>query len=198
MSVETNTTYDVLRALHNRLASLHLMASAQRVTSQARDMCLAVQERRRHSDFFYRLARRATMFPRMRRFLPLFGGDGDPLQIKQEERPEGMVARLFGEVDLANVERLQAALRPALSNCRNIILDISALKYIDSTGLHVLIDTHKVLQQYDCQLIVVGASAGIAKVMRILHLDALMPLVSSVDEAMTLLLPESSEAASNG
>ena len=123
---------------------------------------------------------------------------GGSLRFETEERPEGMVAHVSGEVDLANVTQFKASLEPALSNCRNIILDVTNLRYIDSTGLRVLVDTNKVLQQNNCKLVVVGATPGMAKVIRILHLDEMMPLVSTVDEALNLLRPESSAAASDG
>lgn len=130
------------------------------------------------------------------RYLPLAGGDGDFLAIETEERQEGLVVHVSGEVDLANVERFKAAIQPAFSNRRNVILDVGNLRYIDSTGLHVLIDAHQRLQKHDCRLFVAGASPGIAKVMRILHLDRLMPLVSSVDEALDLIHKDSAAASS--
>lgn len=125
------------------------------------------------------------------------GNKVDTLHIELEERPEGMVARLSGEVDLANAIHFKDAIQPAPRNCRNVILDMSNLRYIDSTGLHVLIDANKELQQNNCQLIVVGASPGIAKVMRILHLDRILPLVSSVEEAMGRIRSKSSIIASD-
>jgi anti-sigma B factor antagonist len=119
----------------------------------------------------------------------------DTLHIEIEERPDGMVARVSGEVDLANAIHFKDAIQPALRNCRNVILDMSNLRYIDTTGFHVLIDANKVLQQNNCQLIVVGAPRGIAKVMCILHLD--WPLVTSVDEAIGLIRSKSSVTASD-
>ena len=121
----------------------------------------------------------------------------DTLQIEIEERPEGMVARVSGEVDLANVIHFKDAIQPALRNCRNVILDASNLRYIDCRGLHVLIEANKELQENNCQLIVVGASPGIAKVMRILHLDQMLLLVSSVEEAMSRIWSRSSIIAAD-
>jgi anti-anti-sigma factor len=129
---------------------------------------------------------------------PRAGGGGDPLGIESEERAEGLVVHVSGEVDLANVTYFKDALQPALRNCRNVIINVSNLRYIDSSGLHVLIDTNQVLRQNNCQLVVVGASPSMAKVMQILHLDELIPLVSMIDEATALLRAKSSAAASDG
>lgn len=125
------------------------------------------------------------------------GRDGDLLHIETEERPEGTVARVSGEVDLANVDHLKQAIQPVLRNGRNVILDLSHLRYIDSTGLYVLAYAHKALQQHNCQLVVVGASPTITKILRIFGLDGLAPRVSSLDEAMNLLRTRSSGTAAN-
>ncbi len=129
--------------------------------------------------------------------LPIAGGETDLLHIATDERPEGMVAYVSGEVDLANVDRFRDAIQPAMNNCRNVILDLSNLKYIDSTGLYVLTGVQKGLQQNNCQLVVAGASATIAKVMRLFGLDNLVPLVASIDEAVGLLRAKSSGSAAD-
>lgn len=189
MSVVSNRRfpYDYRRISQNQRLSRALIASAQRAISRSRDLCETVQERRRLPDFLHHLAKYAAVFPEMRRYLPLTGGGDDLLQIETEERPEGLVARVSGEVDLANVDRLRDAIQPAVSNCRNVILDLSNLKYIDSTGLYVLTGAQQGLQQHNCRLVVVGAPLTIAKVMRLFGFDKLATLVSSVDEAMELL-----------
>jgi anti-anti-sigma factor len=120
------------------------------------------------------------------------GGDpNDPFSVDTEERPEGMVVHVSGEVDLANTDRLKGAIQPALSNYRNVILDVSHLKYIDSAGLYILLRANTELRRNKCQLVVVGASPVIAKVMLIFGFDGLMPLVSSLEEATNLLRNDS-------
>lgn len=173
-----------------------LIASAQRVMATSRELCRVVHDRRRGSDFRYRLAKYTKTFPHMRRFISLCGGEGELLRIETEEQAEAMVIHISGEVDLGNVTRLRAALEPALENCRNLILDMGALRYIDSTGLHALIDANKVLQENNRQLVVAGASRTIAKVMHILDLDRLIPRAPSVAQAIALIRARPSSAAS--
>ena len=179
----------------NKSLSRELIALARRAISRAKALCDTIHDRRRRTDFSQRAAKYSEWFPRMRRYIPIAGGDGDPLQIETEEIQGAELVRLAGEVDLGNVGRLKSAMEPALNSGRSLILDVSRLRYVDSTGLHAIIDAHQALQQADCQLVVVGASAGIAKVMRILHLDRLIPMASSVDEAKSLIRTRSSPAA---
>ena len=121
------------------------------------------------------------------------GEPNDPLSVDTEELPEGIVVHVSGEVDLGNADRLKGAIQPAVSNCLNVILDVSHLTYIDSSGLYVLLGANKELRRNKCQLVVVGADPMIAKVMLIFGFDRVMPLVSSLEEATNLLRNDSSK-----
>ena len=50
-----------------------------------------------------------------------------------------VVARLTGEVDLSNAESIESAIAEATSNhALALILDVSALYYLDSAGIHLI------------------------------------------------------------
>ncbi|MGZ4298182.1 MAG: STAS domain-containing protein [Solirubrobacteraceae bacterium] len=50
-----------------------------------------------------------------------------------------VVARLTGEVDLSNAESIETAIAEATSNqTLALVLDISALSYLDSAGTHLV------------------------------------------------------------
>jgi anti-anti-sigma factor len=50
-----------------------------------------------------------------------------------------MVARLTGEVDLSNADGIEAAIAEATPNhAVALILDVSALDYLDSAGIHLI------------------------------------------------------------
>jgi anti-sigma B factor antagonist len=58
--------------------------------------------------------------------------DGDDLSL-----------RLSGELDLGSVDRFKAALRLAeTSDARVIVIDLTDLQFMDSTGLAVLLKAH--------------------------------------------------------
>lgn len=61
------------------------------------------------------------------------------LEIATTEDPRGL--RLAGEVDLATVGDLTAALEPHVREGGEITLDMTAVKYMGSTGVQVLIRT---------------------------------------------------------
>jgi len=56
-----------------------------------------------------------------------------------------VVVRVDGEVDLATAPALWAALERALADGDQLVLDLSAVTFIDSTGLSVLLRAYQVL-----------------------------------------------------
>lgn len=66
---------------------------------------------------------------------------GDPFEIDSHTRPDGTeVLGIRGELDLDSAPRLEAALIDAEGrNCSAIVLELSGLEFIDSTGIGVLV-----------------------------------------------------------
>ena len=56
-----------------------------------------------------------------------------------------MVVRVDGELDLATAPALWAALERPLADGDQLVLDLSAVTFIDSTGLSVLLRAYQVL-----------------------------------------------------
>jgi anti-sigma B factor antagonist len=59
------------------------------------------------------------------------------VNIERTEQPRGL--RLAGEIDLSNTDQLTEALEPEVSQGGDLTLDVSALEFIDSSGMRVLI-----------------------------------------------------------
>lgn len=59
------------------------------------------------------------------------------VQFSDHERV--MVARLTGEIDLSNAESVESAIAEATPNhVLGVILDVGALDYLDSAGIHLV------------------------------------------------------------
>jgi anti-anti-sigma factor len=61
------------------------------------------------------------------------------LVIRAERYDGTVVLALDGELDLATSPDLELALLKAGADCGRVVLDLSALEFMDSTGLHVLL-----------------------------------------------------------
>ena len=71
------------------------------------------------------------------------GGEDDVLAIRTAFEDGTFVIALYGEVDLANADEVERALlRAEASDATEIVLDLSGLHFIDSTGIRLLVVAH--------------------------------------------------------
>lgn len=83
-----------------------------------------------------------------------------------------VVLTLTGELDPHTAPTLQAALDRALADAApSVLLDLTALKFIDSSGLRVLIDAHRTLSESGNELVVRNPSSTAQRLFEITKLD---------------------------
>jgi anti-anti-sigma factor len=72
------------------------------------------------------------------------------------------------------------------------VVDLSAVPYIDSTGLAFVVDLHKSLASRGGQLFLAAANARVREVLEITRIGEIVPLFNNVDEAEAALRGEGS------
>jgi anti-sigma B factor antagonist len=80
--------------------------------------------------------------------------------------------KLTGEIDLGNVEALRAALDACPDGPTDIVVDLTDLGYIDSSGIGAMLRAHEQLQAQGRRLVLEGASGPVLRVIQILELEA--------------------------
>ena len=84
---------------------------------------------------------------------------------------------LRGEIDLASVPELLAGLQRAVSDGdSNLRIDCTNLQFIDSTGVHVLLEAERALAEQDRHLTIVNLGPGPRRLFETLGLSALLEL----------------------
>ena len=69
---------------------------------------------------------------------------GKPADIKSKRERDAVIVAVAGEIDLSNVDQLDGAIREAeKTEINRIVVDLSVLSFIDSTGLSVLLEAIK-------------------------------------------------------
>ena len=102
-----------------------------------------------------------------------------------------IVMPLTGDVDLASAPALRTRLVEATSDApAHVILDLTRLDFIDSTGLGVLVGTLRRVRGGGGEMRIAGAPPGIERVFSVTGLDRVFQLASSVEEAAGEPLPE--------
>jgi anti-sigma B factor antagonist len=92
---------------------------------------------------------------------------------------------LAGELDLANAEALSGALEAAeAAETSRVVVDMTALEFIDSTGIAVLVAAHRRMNENSDDLrlrFVPSKAVAVQRVMTLTGLDDAMPFVPAGD-----------------
>ncbi|MFD2163877.1 STAS domain-containing protein [Paradesertivirga mongoliensis] len=76
---------------------------------------------------------------------------------------------------------------------RNIILDLSAVKYSDSSGLSSLLVGHRLCKNSEGSFIITGLNENIQRLVTISQLENVLSIVPTVEEAIDLIFMEEIE-----
>jgi anti-sigma B factor antagonist len=111
---------------------------------------------------------------------------GDRLSIELLALEDGTdVFALTGDVDLATAPTLRGALTEAAAGGRHdLIVDLSRVSFLDSTGLGALIGAHKRAQENGGQIRLVAGEGQILRLLRITGLLDVFRVYGSVDAAI--------------
>jgi anti-sigma B factor antagonist len=106
---------------------------------------------------------------------------------------EGMdgctVVFAVGEIDLAVSPVMREVMTEAVESCRHVIVDLSAVSFLDSTGLSVLLGTHKTVAAARRSMSLAGPCGVVAKVLRITRIDEAIPVHPDLDTALSATHP---------
>jgi anti-anti-sigma factor len=67
----------------------------------------------------------------------------DEFSVSRRRAGDAIVVAPAGEIDLATVDALEAAVEAALAEAEHIVLDLRAVTFIDSAGLRLVLETSR-------------------------------------------------------
>ncbi|TMW70182.1 STAS domain-containing protein [Alteribacter natronophilus] len=107
------------------------------------------------------------------------------LQIDIKENTNENLVSLSGEIDVYTVPKLKEELLPLTEEQnKNIIVDLSGVHYIDSTGLGVFIGALKSADQSGSHLKITGVNSRVRRLFTITGLDEVIDIeVNEREEA---------------
>lgn len=107
------------------------------------------------------------------------------LRLDVSERDGRFVLRVGGEIDVATAPRLREQLIAMVNEQRyQLIVDLSDVDFIDSTGLGVLIGALKRVRSHDGDLQLICGDPRIVKVFEITGLDQIFVMHETVEAAV--------------
>jgi len=98
------------------------------------------------------------------------------MHLEMEHQQDTLLVRLGGELDLGTADKLRLALDKELMNkgSKYLILNLSRVTFIDSSGLGVILGRYKRLSRSGGKVFLVGAQPPVK---RILELSGLLQIM---------------------
>jgi anti-sigma B factor antagonist len=114
------------------------------------------------------------------------GSGLDELRISVTAGPAHTLITLAGECDLHTGRQLRDVLTSEVSRgAQRMILDLSGLNFMDSTGMQVLLSVRTVLNVRGGTLSVVAPQPVVARILELTGADQYIPVYSNLEDAQT-------------
>lgn len=106
------------------------------------------------------------------------------MTVEMTTRQGAAVAMLSGDVDLERSPLVRRALLEALRDRRPLIVDLSQVSYIDSSGIASLVEAYQTARKQDTPFLLAAVSPKALRVMQLARLDRVFALHDSLDDAL--------------
>jgi anti-anti-sigma factor len=123
----------------------------------------------------------------------------DLASVSVEMFDDVVVVHLAGEVDIANAAAVQASIHEAMHNeASGLVLDLSELAYLDSSGIRLVITLQKQLSARRQQLQIVRTDEGVAaRLFALVGLDATLACSTDLPDALAAVRDRRDQATSS-
>ena len=107
------------------------------------------------------------------------------LRVDIEDRTDHAVVVAAGEIDAATADTVATAVSHALADGYTLVLlDFAQVTFIDSTGLGMLVKSHRAAEARQARFAVVHPTTQTRKLIRVLGLDKLLHIHDSYEQAL--------------
>ena len=91
---------------------------------------------------------------------------------------------MAGDLDIADVAAFIGHLTKALERSRNTVLDLSGIRYIDSSGIHALIDARRRFNAMGRNVVLAALSPWVERIFQTIAMDQVVPVFPTVEAAL--------------
>jgi anti-sigma B factor antagonist len=99
------------------------------------------------------------------------------------EQQGRIVVELAGEIDLENAGAVRKAILDNLKKGRDVLIDLSQVTYIDSSGIASLVEGLQVARKQKNDLILVAVSQRVRRVLELARLDKVFAIHADLGSA---------------
>jgi anti-anti-sigma factor len=91
----------------------------------------------------------------------------DILNVTAESLDGARLVRVTGEIDMSSIDTLRRELDAARNMAATVLLDMSRVTFIDSTGLHLLLETSRDSAGGDGGVVIVRPSGVVQRLLQV-------------------------------
>lgn len=99
-----------------------------------------------------------------------------------KETEQHSVVLLTGEIDLSSSPEARKVILGAFAAGRPVLVDLSAVEYIDSSGVASLVEGYQKARTQDQGFALVGVSQAAMNVLQLARLDKVFPIYANLSE----------------
>ena len=103
------------------------------------------------------------------------------------EQQGALVIAFDGDIDLQTSPLARGALLESVGKGKSILVDLSGVGYIDSSGVASLVESFQAARKAGQELILVAVSDGALRVLKLARLDKVFTICDTVDDGIAAL-----------
>ncbi|MBI1733299.1 MAG: STAS domain-containing protein [Gammaproteobacteria bacterium] len=103
-----------------------------------------------------------------------------------------------GDVDMSSAPDARAQVVLTLDQGRDLLIDLSAVHHIDSSGVAVLVEGHTSAIKHGLRFGLISPSKAVLEVLRLAHIDGILAIHATVESASSSLKPQHRPARRRG
>ena len=107
------------------------------------------------------------------------------MEIKKREEGGYAILELAGEVDLSCSPEARKQILACLEAGKNLLVDLSAITYIDSSGVASLVEGYQSAKKLNLKFGLIGVSTAAMNVLQLARLDKVFPIHANVAERLS-------------
>lgn len=111
------------------------------------------------------------------------------MQIIFQTRDNTLIVKLLGDLDHHGAEQIREKIdsKVIASNSKNLILDLSELKFMDSSGIGIIIGRYKIISSVGGRLSLVCPSKSINKIIRMCGIEKIITIKDTLNEVLEMI-----------
>lgn len=107
-----------------------------------------------------------------------------PLSFEIDDKQGYLVVRFAGEIDLYGTPHAREVILNCIKSDRNTVIDLSAVTYIDSSGVASLVEGYQLAKTKQLEFGLINISEAVMNVLQLAHLDKVFSIHDSLDERL--------------